>query len=90
MCVKRAQTDSFIKEKADLVGKGSLSNNSSLPSLNPFLDGNELLRVGGRLEKCYLTFDQQHPLNLSKGHHITTLIFTTTIYMQAVNYFYLL
>jgi hypothetical protein len=30
--------------------------------------------VGGRLENVDLTFDQQHPLILSKGHHITTLI----------------
>jgi hypothetical protein len=50
LCVKRTQTDSFIKEKADLLEKGSLSNKSSLLLLNPFLDGNELLRVGGRLE----------------------------------------
>jgi hypothetical protein len=63
-----------MKEKADLMGKGSLSNNSSLLSLNTVLDGNQLLRVGGRLKNAGLTFDHQHPLILPKAHHITTLI----------------
>ena len=74
VCVTQAQNDSFLKEKADLMEKGSLSNKSSLLSLNPFLNGSQLLRVGGRLENSDLTFDQQHPLILAKGHHITTLI----------------
>ena len=74
MCVKRAQTDSFMKEKADLMEKGSLSNKSSLLSLNTFLDGKQVLRVGGRLGNSELTFDQRHPLILPKVHHITTLI----------------
>jgi hypothetical protein len=72
--MKRAQTDSFMKERADLLEKGSLSNKSSLQSLNPFLDRYQLLRVGSRLENSDLTFDQQHPLILPKGHHITTII----------------
>jgi len=71
LCVKSAQTDSFMKQKADLLEKGSLSNTS--PLLNPFLNRNQFLRVGGRLENSDLTFDQQHPMILPKGHHITTL-----------------
>jgi hypothetical protein len=63
-----------MKEKADLLEKGSLSRKSSLLSLNPFLDGNQFLRVGGRLENSEMTFDQQHPLILPKRHHSTTLI----------------
>jgi len=53
---------------------GLPSRKNSLLFLNPFLDGNQFLRVGGRLENSDLTFDQQHPLILPKGHHITTLI----------------
>ena len=58
MCIKRAQTDSFMKEKVDLMEKGSLSKKSSLLSLNTFLYGNQFLRVGGRLENSDLPFDQ--------------------------------
>ena len=78
LCVKRAQNYSFRKEKSDLLTKGLLSNKSSLLSLNPFLDGNQCLRVGGRLQNSELNFDQQHPLILPKGHHITTLIIEDT------------
>jgi hypothetical protein len=78
LCVKQAQNEHFKKEKADLTEKGSLSRKSSLLSLNPFLDGNQLLRVGGRLDNADLMFDQQHPLILPKGHHITTLIIVDT------------
>jgi hypothetical protein len=74
VCVKRAHTDSIMKEKADLMGKGSISRKSSLLSLNSFIDGNQFLRVGGRLENSELTFDQQHLLILPKRHRITTLI----------------
>ena len=78
VCVKRTQDDSFMKEKANLMDKGTLSRKSSLLSLNPFLDGRQFLRVGGRLDNADLTFDQQHPLILPKGHHITTLIVEDT------------
>jgi hypothetical protein len=63
-----------MKQKADLMEKGSLSNKSSLLSLNPFLNGNQFPRVGGRFENTDLSSDQQHPLILPKGHHITALI----------------
>jgi hypothetical protein len=63
-----------MKDKADLMEKGLLPKKSSLLSLNPFLNGNQFLRVVGRLENSDLPFDQQHPLILPKGHHITTLI----------------
>ena len=63
-----------MKEKTDLLEKGSLSNKTSLLSLNPFLDRNQILGVVGRLEKSDLSFDQQHPMILPKEHHITTVI----------------
>jgi hypothetical protein len=42
--------------------------------LNPFLDGNQFLRLGGRLRNADMMFDQQYPLILPKGHNVTTLI----------------
>jgi len=73
-CINRAQTDCCKQEKADLIERGSVAKKSTLLSLNPFLDGNQLTRVGGRLQNSDLTFDQQHPLILPKGHYITCLI----------------
>jgi hypothetical protein len=78
LCVRHAQNDRFGKEITDLMRKGLPSNKSSLLTLNPFLDGNQCLRVGGRLRNSELNFNQQHPLILPKGHHITTLIIEDT------------
>ena len=55
-----------------------MSKESSLLSLNPFLDGNQLIRVGGRLQHSELAFDQQHPLILPKEHYIISLIIEDT------------
>lgn len=83
LCVKHAQSDNFKREKTDLMERGRLSVKSSLLSLNPFLDGRQCLRVGGRLQNSELSFDQQHPLILPKGHHITTLIIKDMHYKNA-------
>jgi hypothetical protein len=38
-----------MKEKTHLIEKGLISKKHSLLSLNPFLDENQLLKVGSRL-----------------------------------------
>ena len=38
------------QEKTDLIEKLRVSKKSSLLSLKPFLDGNQLIRVGGILQ----------------------------------------
>ena len=91
-CINRAQSHRFKEEKAVLMETGLLSKKNSLLSLNPFIDGNQLIRVGGRLQNSDLTFDQQHPLILPKGHHITSSISEDTHkknFMQVANYYYL-
>ncbi|UYV85166.1 hypothetical protein LAZ67_X004794 [Cordylochernes scorpioides] len=51
-----------------------LLKSNKLTSLNPFLDTQGLLRVGGRLKYSYLNENQKFPLLLPKNHHITNLI----------------
>ncbi|XP_026482864.1 uncharacterized protein LOC113391113 [Ctenocephalides felis] len=46
---------------------------SKLISLNPFLDSNDLLRVGGRLENANISFEQKHPIILPKGHKVVEM-----------------
>jgi len=66
------------QEKTDLIEKGRVSKKSSSLSLNPFLDGNQLIRVDGRLQHSELAFDQKHPLILPKEHYIISLIIEDT------------
>ena len=51
-----------------------IKTTSSLYKLDPFLDGEGLLRVGGRLRKATMSFEEKHPVIISKNSHITTLL----------------
>ncbi|XP_076301733.1 uncharacterized protein LOC143219738 [Lasioglossum baleicum] len=46
---------------------------SPLSKLNPFVDSNDLLRVGGRLKHSFLPWDTKHPIILPK-HYVSELI----------------
>lgn len=45
-----------------------------LRKLNPFLDENSILRVGGRLKNSSLPFEEKHPILLPRQHRLTTLL----------------
>ncbi|XP_048487281.1 uncharacterized protein LOC105396586 isoform X1 [Plutella xylostella] len=70
-----AQMEMFPKEYDLLTRKQSLPKNGRLTSLSPFLDSNNLIRVGGRLKNSFYTFDTKHPILLCSKHHLTHLIF---------------
>lgn len=46
----------------------------ALLSLNPFLDGNGILRVRGRIQNEEMTFDRKHPVLVAYGSRLTQLI----------------
>ncbi|XP_063903768.1 uncharacterized protein LOC135123205 [Zophobas morio] len=50
------------------------SNNSKILSLNPFMDENKLIRVGGRLKNSALDRDVKHPILLPKNRVVTKLL----------------
>lgn len=45
-----------------------------IANLNPFIDAEGILRVGGRLCNASLSYDKLHPMILPKSSHITTLL----------------
>lgn len=45
-----------------------------MSSLNPFLDDEGLLRVGGRLSQAPISYHKRFPIILSKNHTLTDLI----------------
>ncbi|UYV80693.1 hypothetical protein LAZ67_19001416, partial [Cordylochernes scorpioides] len=51
-----------------------LPSNSKPLSLNPFIDSSGILRVGGRLRKSNLQFNEKHPIILPHNHFVTELI----------------
>ena len=51
-----------------------VSARSRLKKLSPFVDEEGLLRVGGRLERSSVPYDQKHPVILPSHHHVTDLV----------------
>ncbi|XP_050301535.1 uncharacterized protein LOC126739769 [Anthonomus grandis grandis] len=72
--VRASQKLSFSEEYSCLEQGIPLENKSRLLSLNPFLDGKGLLRVGGRLRHADFSFNKRHPMLISPKHPIAKLI----------------
>lgn len=72
--VRAIQREAFSADMKSLREGRSLSKKSKLLNLNPFLDNNGLLRVGGRLKHAPLTYAQKYPMLLPRSHHVTDLI----------------
>jgi hypothetical protein len=70
---KEAFPDSLkaLRQKTK-ISKGQ--DTGKLYKLDPFLDNDGILRVGGRIEQAIIAFEEKHPIILPKYGHITTLI----------------
>lgn len=72
--IKYVQREHFKSEINQLSTTRQINGKSALFRLNPFLDGENMLRVGGRLQKSELSFETKHPLILPKEGNLTTLL----------------
>lgn len=61
--IRCLQSDTLLPSKSKILG------------LNPFLDTEGILRVGGRLQSAEVSFDKKHQILLPK-HHFTRLLFS--------------
>ncbi|XP_062702228.1 uncharacterized protein LOC134285471 [Aedes albopictus] len=76
---KLAQKESYPDEVNALSNERaatkSINKQSSIYSMNPFLDEQQVMRMRGRTSRCeYATMDAQNPIILPKEHHITMLV----------------
>ncbi|XP_024869358.1 uncharacterized protein LOC112453047 [Temnothorax curvispinosus] len=72
--IRREQAITFSKDIQDLTRQGTVSNQSSLKHLTPFIDEENLIRVGGRLQHANLRSDVKHPWLLLQRSKVTELI----------------
>ncbi|CAG7818271.1 unnamed protein product [Allacma fusca] len=72
--VRYVQGQEFTLELEALKNGKPCPAKSRIFTLNPFLDSEQLIRVGGRLRNSDLMFEQKHPLLLPQHHHLTKLI----------------
>nr|XP_023014014.1 uncharacterized protein LOC111503828 [Leptinotarsa decemlineata] len=74
LIIKLIQCSTFSKEINCLKRNESISTNSRLIPLNPYLDDVGLLRVGGRLQLSELPEKTRHPILLPSSHHVTDIL----------------
>ena len=74
LMIKQCQMEVFEGEIARLKKRKAVSKTSPLLVLNPFLDENQLLRVGGRIDKVDVQYEKRHPVVLPKNHPFTLKI----------------
>jgi hypothetical protein len=74
-CVKRVQASNYGPEIEALKKGRGIHKSSSLQKLTPFLDEEQLLRVGGRLERFEeLPRDARHSIILPAKHPLSNLV----------------
>lgn len=74
--IKITQAQSFADDLYSLQQSRKLKSGSKLASLDPFLDNDGIIRVGGRLKYAKLAFNHKHPILLPQRHPLTILIIT--------------
>ena len=73
--LKLLQRENFAQEIQDLSSEREcVQMQSALAKLDPFLDSDGILRVGGRLRHSDLPYTAKHPALLPKGNPISTAI----------------
>nr|CAI5831915.1 unnamed protein product [Callosobruchus analis] len=72
--IKISQAEAFQGEVNHLKSHNDISKKSKLLPLSPFLDKDQVLRLGGRLSKAKIDYDQKFPIILDAKHHLTKLI----------------
>ena len=72
--IKSVQQRHFKEEIMALHNRNSLTSSSKIVHLDPFLDQDGILKVGGRIGKCDVSDEIQHPTLLPKSCKTTELI----------------
>ncbi|GJQ75045.1 hypothetical protein Trydic_g20127 [Trypoxylus dichotomus] len=72
--LKLAQPQEFSQEIDYLRFGNPLPSKSKLLQINPYLDKDSLIRVGGRISKASVAYDRKFPIVISQRHTLTKLI----------------
>ncbi|GFW47008.1 integrase catalytic domain-containing protein [Trichonephila clavipes] len=72
--IQLLQRNAFAEEVNCLRPRKLLLKTSVILEFNPFLDSDELIRVGGRLQKSKFSYLQKHPIILPAKHYFVNLM----------------
>lgn len=74
LLIKLSQFETFYEEIETLSKGHQLHKRSKLLALNPFVDTEKVLRVGGRLGNSSFDYNKKHPVLLDAKHSVTKLL----------------
>ncbi|XP_067945389.1 uncharacterized protein [Watersipora subatra] len=74
LAIKRTQEMSFQEEIQTLKENKSVTKDSTIAKLNPYLDKQSILRVGGRLHRADITTNEKCPMIVPKYSHLAKLL----------------
>lgn len=72
--VKQTQQKSFDTDICYLQKHNTVQSNSKIKALTPFIDHQDILRVGGRLKNASLTENMKHPMIIPHDSRLTHLL----------------
>ncbi|XP_074518426.1 uncharacterized protein LOC141784488 [Halichoeres trimaculatus] len=72
--IRSIQHQAFKEELTNLEGNQTCTKQGTLKKLNPVVDQEGLLRVGGRLSSADLSNEEKHPIIIPHNHHIAVLL----------------
>lgn len=73
--LRKVHTDKSYEGSQSVEGQRSLlKGHSTIFRIDPFLDSEDVLRVGGRLKRSQMDIDVKHPVILPKKSHVTELV----------------
>ena len=64
----------YGSQEVEKEKKAMLKKTSTLRALDPYLDSDGVMRVGGRIRKTTLSESLKNPVILPKSSHITALV----------------
>ncbi|XP_055714332.1 uncharacterized protein LOC129808575 [Phlebotomus papatasi] len=68
------QQRAFTTDYQRLSSGTPIKRKSPIHRLQPFMDDDRLIRVGGRLSKADIGYNQKHPVLLPQHHYVTEII----------------
>ena len=74
LIIRETQRNTFEDEIGNLQAGSEVSRTSPLAKLDPFMDEDGMLRIGGRLRASNLGPEEKHPLIIDRTDHIATLL----------------
>lgn len=72
--IKLLQKCHFSEEIDSLTATKAVNKKSKLFNLCPFIDGNGIIRVGGRLSNADIPFNSKHPIVMPSDDHVTRIL----------------